>query len=64
MCTTLPSNLQDDKPSGTEQYGAPPRDKPWLALRGSGHFIGDPFAPVLSEEEIVILQNPDPEIDD
>ena len=32
-------------------------EKPWLALRGSGRFVGDPFAPVLSEEEIVVLQN-------
>ncbi len=25
--------------------------KPWLSLRGSAHFVGDPFAPVVSEEE-------------
>lgn len=30
--------------------------KPWLALRDSAHFVGDPFAPVVSEEEIVVLQ--------
>lgn len=31
-------------------------DRPWLALRGSACFVGDPFAPVVSEEEIVVLQ--------
>ncbi len=31
-------------------------NKPWLALRGSASFVGDPFAPVVSEEEIVVLQ--------
>ena len=33
-----------------------PLDKPWLALRGSASFVGDPFAPVVSEDEIVVLQ--------
>ena len=33
-----------------------PMDKPWLALRDSACFVGDPFAPVVSEEEIVALQ--------
>ena len=30
--------------------------KPWLALRGSARYVGDPFAPVVSEEEISVLQ--------
>ena len=33
-----------------------PSDKPWLALRGSACFVCDPFAPVVSEEEIVVLR--------
>ena len=42
-----------------EQHGGnenPAAGKPWLALRGSAHFVGDPFAPVVSEEEISVLQ--------
>ena len=31
-------------------------DKPWLALRGSAQFVGDPVAPVVSEAEINALQ--------
>ena len=31
-------------------------DKPWLALRGTGTFSGDPFAPVLAESEIDALK--------
>jgi predicted HTH domain antitoxin len=31
-------------------------NNPWMALRGSACFVGDPFAPVVSEEEIVVLQ--------
>ncbi len=34
-------------------------DKPWKALRGSAFFVGDPFAPVVSEEEISVLQKAD-----
>ena len=34
----------------------PAAGKPWLALRGSARFVGDPFAPVVSEEEISVLQ--------
>jgi prevent-host-death family protein len=30
--------------------------KPWLALRGKGRFIGDPFESVLSESEIDALK--------
>ncbi|MEO8615042.1 MAG: type II toxin-antitoxin system Phd/YefM family antitoxin [Luteolibacter sp.] len=30
--------------------------KPWLALRGTGHFKGDPFAPSLEETEIEVLK--------
>lgn len=32
------------------------QDKPWLALRGTGAFAGDPFAPVLAESEIEALK--------
>lgn len=32
------------------------RDKPWLALRGTGEFTGDPFAPVLQKSEIDALR--------
>lgn len=35
---------------------APASDKPWLALRGSARYVGDPFAPAVSEEEIAVLQ--------
>ncbi len=31
-------------------------DKPWLALRGRGAFVGDPFAPVIAEAEIEALR--------
>jgi len=31
-------------------------EKPWLKLRGKGEWQGDPFAPVLDENEIVALQ--------
>ena len=31
-------------------------EKPWLALRGKGHFRSDPFAPVLDEAEIEALK--------
>ena len=31
-------------------------DKPWLALRGSAQFVGDPVAPVVPEAEINALQ--------
>jgi len=31
-------------------------DKPWLALRGKGHFIGDAFAPVVDERDIEALR--------
>lgn len=30
--------------------------KPWLALRGSGQFVGDPFEPVIVESEIEALR--------
>lgn len=30
----------------------PPREQPWKALRGKGRMTGDPFAPVLAEDEI------------
>ena len=31
-------------------------EKPWLALRGTGSFTGDPFAPALGETEIEALK--------
>ena len=31
-------------------------DKPWLALRGKGRFVGDPFKPVIDESEIESLK--------
>lgn len=30
--------------------------KPWLALRGTGAYTADPFAPVLGENEIEALK--------
>ncbi len=30
-------------------------DRPWLALRGQGRFIGDAFSPVATEKEIAVL---------
>ena len=30
--------------------------KPWLALRGSARFLGNPFEPTVSESEIVYLK--------
>jgi prevent-host-death family protein len=30
--------------------------KPWLSLRGKGHLEGDPFEPVLGEDEIEAIQ--------
>lgn len=30
--------------------------KPWLALRGKGKFIGDPFAPAVDDQEIQALK--------
>lgn len=31
-------------------------EKPWLVLRGTGSFTGDPFAPALGETEIEALK--------
>ena len=33
-------------------------DRPWLALRGQGRWIGDPFAPVVEEGGIEVLKRP------
>jgi prevent-host-death family protein len=33
-------------------------DRPWTALRGRGHWTGDPFAPVVDEREIEVLRPP------
>jgi antitoxin (DNA-binding transcriptional repressor) of toxin-antitoxin stability system len=30
-------------------------DRPWLALRGKGRFIGDAFLPAVTEKEIEVL---------
>ena len=32
----------------------PPRNQPWTRLCGKGRMSGDPFAPVLGEEEIEV----------
>lgn len=34
----------------------PPRGKPWESLRGKGRLVGDPFAPVMGEDEIEALR--------
>ena len=34
----------------------PPRKQPWKTLRGKGRMTGDPFAPVVAEEEIEALK--------
>lgn len=31
-------------------------EKPWLALRGTGAFAGDPFAPVVEEADVESLK--------
>jgi len=31
-------------------------DKPWMALRNKGRFVGDPIAPVIKESDIDSLQ--------
>ena len=33
-------------------------ERPWLALRGQGRWIGDPFRPVVEEREIEVLKRP------
>jgi prevent-host-death family protein len=33
-----------------------PEERPWMRLRGSGQFVGDPFAPVIDESEIEALR--------
>ena len=29
-----------------------PEDRPWMRLRGTGRFVGDPLAPAIDESEI------------
>lgn len=31
-------------------------ERPWVALRGRGEFVGDPFAPVIAEDDIDALR--------
>jgi len=31
-------------------------DRPWMRLRGHGHWTGDPFAPVVAERDIEALK--------
>jgi prevent-host-death family protein len=31
-------------------------ERPWLELRGQSHFIGDPFEPAISEEDVDVLR--------
>lgn len=33
-------------------------EKPWLRLRGTAQWIGDPYAPVVKESEIEALKKP------
>jgi prevent-host-death family protein len=33
-------------------------ERPWLALRGQGRWIGDPYAPVVEEGDIEVLTRP------
>jgi prevent-host-death family protein len=33
-------------------------DRPWVALRGRGRWIGDPYAPVIDEGQIEALKSP------
>jgi len=39
-------------PAGDEE------ERPWLALRGRGRWIGDPYAPVVDERDIEVLKRP------
>ena len=48
--------VSGEKESTGENGATMPLDKPWMALRGSANFVGDPFAPVVSEDEVVVLQ--------
>ena len=32
------------------------KERPWLALRGTGAFVGDPFAPVIDTADIEALR--------
>jgi len=31
-------------------------ERPWMALRGQGRWIGDPFSPVVEERDIEVLK--------
>lgn len=31
-------------------------DRPWMSLRGQGRWTGDPFAPVVDEQEVEVLK--------
>lgn len=33
-------------------------EKPWLRVRGTGHWLGDPYAPVVDESDIEALKPP------
>lgn len=33
-------------------------ERPWLELRGQGRWTGDPFAPVVAEDEVAVLAGP------
>ncbi len=37
-------------PAGDEE------ERPWLALRGQGRWVGDPYAPVVEERDIEVLK--------
>jgi prevent-host-death family protein len=33
-------------------------ERPWLALRGLGRWTGDPYAPVVDEDDVQVLKRP------
>jgi hypothetical protein len=41
--------------SAANKHGGKQTDRPWSDLRGSARFVGDPFAPAVSEEEVTAL---------
>ena len=48
--------LKRGKPVARVVRAAEAGDKPWLALAGSGRFLGDPFAPAVDEREVRALR--------
>ena len=54
--TTNEGNVISEGGKTVPRVAAGRKSKPWLALRGSGGYTGDPFAPVLKECEIETLK--------